>query len=403
MMIDPNRCEIAGTLRHRPRPTLRGMAAALAALGLLAWAGAGCATLQTGAGDGGIAGGDGARISAVVAQTRAQFPKLSAPGIPYAAREAPGKTPLEAARLVLKGGGVGVSPGIQVAAKVPLELELYLEKPGYNAGYAKLSINHGTQNIWRIVAYERRGRADEEFEFIYALASPRGELWYLAVIGGGFEEGDTGYFGIEGTLVVPGKEGGIAAWKRAYKIDFGSRAPLPPAYQTMVEEAGELFGRLRKRLPELESLERRSRRSQAQLDLLRHEPPGRDGGAGTTAAINEEQARLKELRARQGQEAEGAERELLRYFQLRNNIAAAYAEFTRGNAYTWATETRQQRFYDAWKEVELHHPRIDELSDKLAPLLKGRAQVERGREEAMREVKRHNNWDKDPSRPAERR
>ena len=222
-------------------------AAYVAAWMILGGAVSGCAGKKLAPGGGGVAPGVAAAVSAVVAQTRAQFPKLSATGIQYITREAPEKGQEQSPQLVLKGAGVGIAPGIQVSARVPMEIELYLGKPGYDRGYAllsfgenlrikgklriegKLSIGEKKAERWRIAAHDHRGRADEEFEFIYLLASPRGELWYLAVIGGGFEQGGEEFRGMEGTLIVPGEGGTVSKWKRAFKLDFGIRQPAIPA------------------------------------------------------------------------------------------------------------------------------------------------------------------------------
>lgn len=378
----------------------RSAAVYIAAWMILGGAVSGCAGKKLAPSGGGVAPGDAAAVSAVVAQTRAQFPKLSASGVNYITREAPGKWQGQSPKLVLTGAGVGVAPGIQVSARVPMECELYLSKPGYDRGYALLSFEGKKQERWRIVAHDHRGRADGEFEFIYLLASPRGELWYLAVIGGGFEQGGGKFRGMEGTLIVPGEDGTVSKWKRAFKIDFGIRQPAIPAYRKMVDEAQEKFKKLRRRLPKLQTLRKRIARSRAQLDVLLNVPDKRQAAqsGGKNIAAAEEKARLDQLLADQQQQAEAAGRELTAYFQLRETIAGEYADFLRSNPYTWAPRAGRQRYHDAWKEVELHHPEIDEISNQVVAYIKDPGAVEQARGGAMAAVRRHNNWGKDPSR-----
>lgn len=378
-------------------PAMLAVCPAILAM-LLGWGMGGCAGQKLAASGGGFAEEDAAAVSAVVAQTRAQFPKLSATGIKYISRRPPKDSRKQSVQLVLKGAGAGISPGIQVAARVPMEFELYLGKPRYDRGYARLSIGGGEQETWRIVTHDHRGQAAGEFEFIYLLASARGELWYFAVIGGEFEQAGEKFRGMEGTLIVPGKDGQIGKWNRAYKIDFGSRMPVVPVYQRMVGEAVQRFKSLRRRLPKLKIQRKRIVRSQAQLDLLLNVPDARRAasGKGGNLAAAKEKARLDELRAALTRQATLAGRELTEYFQLRERIAGGYAEFVRGNAYSWASRGRQQWYYDAWKEVELHHPEIDGITARVLAYLPEPEAVKRARSRAMAAVRRHGNWGKDP-------
>ena len=390
--------------RDNLRCSWLGLACApLVAVTVLAFGLGGCSSQTLGPSKGGIPKADAAAVSAVVAQTRAQFPKLSATGVNYLPRDAPPEE--QPPQLVLKGAGVGISPGIQVSARVAMECELYLNKPDYDRGYAKLVLGSGKKENWRIVANDRRGREDSEFEFIYLLASPRGELWYLALIGGEFERDGRRYRGIEGTLIVPAAGGGIGKWKRAFKIDFGSQVPTIPAYREMVASAERKFRFLRRVLPDLKAWRKRVALSKAQLELLLNvpDPRQRAGGGEKNLAAAEEKQRLDKLQAEQEESAATAGRELIEYYGLRKDIAGAYAQFVRGNAYTWAVRPHQQRFYDDWKEVELHHPEIDDITKLIMAYLKDPTPVEKARADAMAAVRRQNNWDKDPSRAAETR
>ena len=376
-------------LRPRRLGAVAGLLALVAGLGACFTSGA---LKPTG---GGIAGRDSARVSAVVAQTRAQFPDLSAGGLSYSQRGQPAEPDERALPPVLRGTGVSVRPGIQRGSKARGEFVLYLDKPAYSSGYLQINEEGKGQLICRILAFEHRGKPGAEFEFLYLLGGAGcTPARYLALIGGRFSDGGEDFIAIEGTVVVPEPKGGISGWREGFKIDFGSRMPLEPVYQIMVAETGLLFKRLGRRISGLEIRRQRIARREEALAELRQNPadesnPGR---------IREEQSGLEELRTRFGSELSEAQSLLLRYFGWREKIAGAYAKFTTGNRYSWAAAGEQQDFYDRWKQVELHHPKIDELVRRLEVFLKNPASVRKARATAMAAVKRHNNWDKDPSR-----
>jgi len=89
---------------------------------------------------------------------------------------------------------------------------------------------------------------------------------------------------------------------------------------------------------------------------------------------------------------------MIRYFELRKGIAGEYARFIGSNHYTWRERSAQQNFYDQWKAVELHHPRIDRLAKQLRSRLAGPEGLQDAQKVSMAEVRRYNNWDTDPSR-----
>jgi hypothetical protein len=365
-------------------------------LALVLAVGAGCAAEGLKSGGGGLAQGDSAGLSAVVAQTRAQFPRLSAPDVPFTARAAPPGT-REPPQLVLRGEGVGVQPGLQVGEQTRVQVALFLAKPGYDRGWVKLVFDGQGEQTWPILAYERWGRPDEAFEFAYALGAPEPPVPYLVVIGGRFAEGKTAYAGLEGTLVFPGPEAGLEGWRRAFKIDFGRRFPVRPAYQELVAEAEGLFRKLKRDVPTLASLAVRVEKSEGALEALRA-GGGTQQGEVRAARIGQGEARLAELQARLAADAERVERELLRYFELRGLIAGAYATFTEGNPYLWALPATQQEFFAEWKTVESHHPIIDELTERVTGMLPDPGKLRAARAAAMEEVKRNDNWSRNPSR-----
>ena len=105
---------------------------------------------------------------------------------------------------------------------------------------------------------------------------------------------------------------------------------------------------------------------------------------------------LAALRKRLTRQREQTEKSFLRYYQLRKEISLDYAAFTRGNSYIWGSREQQQEYFDHWKAVELHHPRIDELINRFLRNIPNGDQLLKARKEAMESVARQNNWDKQP-------
>lgn len=369
----------------------------LAALGAVL-GGCGGAGLQPSGG--GLAQGDGARLSAVVAQTRAQFPKLSAPDLPYSSQELPVD---DASRpeSVLRGEAVSVQPGVQMGAPLRARVSLFLAKPGYDRGFVKLAFGPGgdgsREETWEIVAFEKRGRADDAFEFTYLLNAPPQPLRYLVVIGGRFKEGKEEFAALEGTLIFPGAGADIDRWRRALKVNFGRRFPVAPAYLAQVDEAERLFGALKRQVPALMARSARIEKIDGELEPLRKIAGDAALAPKERADIEKREARLAEMKSRQAADKERAERELTSYFGLRGAIATAYAAFTASNQYSWASAGAQQDFFDAWKVVEYHHPKIDELSEAFAGLQDAPQKLRAVRAAAMKMVKDKNNWGRNPS------
>ncbi len=364
---------------HRPARLLG------AALGMLL---AACATTELRQGPGGLPAEDAARVSLIVAQTRAQLPGRSATAVPYHARKLPGPGQVGAPELALRGTGVGVTPGLKRGQAPQVDLALYLEKRRYAAGYAKVGLPGAAEEIWPIVAYDQRGDATEAFDFTYVLATPAGNLRYLSVVGGRYEEGDDGFLGFEGTLVVPGAGNDLERWERAFKIDFGYRFPAIPLHQRKVEEAGRIFTELARDIRELERLK-------ASL-AARSDPPPEDQDTGQTSA--EAAAKSQSLRVAHSSLVDDTERRFLRYYYLRRTLSDDYVAFVTTNHYRWQDRAGKQAIYDAWKAVEFHHPRIDELVTGFLPHTKAGGKVLETRTAAMDTITRNNNWGKDHAR-----
>lgn len=359
-------------------------AAALLALALLLGACAEPETLPPAAG--GLARGDAARLSLLVRQTRAQFPELSAAGL----RQGPQRTPpgdvTERASLTLVGEGQGFRPGVQVEAPQRIRLALYLDKTAYSAGYARVTLDDAPEADWRVVAHDLRGNTAEDFELILMLADAAGTLRYMVVLGGTYAEGDARWRAFEGTLVVPGAGLRIDRWERLYKIDFGFRYPAVPLYVAEVNQAAELFTRLDRDMRQLETLRRQVRDAEQALDA-----------AETEQQTESRRQALNQARARFGSERDRARDALLRYYRLRREIAAHYAEYSESNPYRWKRLAAQQADYDHWKQVEFHHPRIDAIHDQLAGYDENRENLDQARRRMLDVVNRHNNWGRDPS------
>ncbi|HEX7927272.1 MAG TPA: hypothetical protein VF678_06760, partial [bacterium] len=212
------------------QPAFFGIAALVLVLATLC----ACTPKTTELTGGGFAPGDGNKLSMAFAQARAQFPELSAQGLPYVMREAQGKA---APELALQGSGVGFSRGLQLTERTKGAIKVFLDKATYAQGYVAVQLDGSGEQTWPIVAYELRGKASDRFEFSYLLAAPDGALRYLVLMGGAYAESGKDLLAYEGTLFIPTPGKGLESWARAYKFDFGFKYPAKPEYQVGVDEA----------------------------------------------------------------------------------------------------------------------------------------------------------------------
>lgn len=403
----------AGRNRRSPL-VLRAPWLLLAAIALLAGA---CSSQGISQGPAGLPANEGAQVSLVVAQTRAQFPQLSGGQIPFNPREPPAAT-IPAPELALRGRGVQVQPGLQMDTPKHMQAALYLDKATYAHGYLELTPDGGAAQRLPIVAYDLRGDAHKRFDFIYVLATPQGALRYLSLIGGPYTDEGTGYLGFEGTLIVPGDDNDLAHWSYAVQIDFGYRQPVVPLHQLKVKEAVALFQQLQKDMARLDTLSDQIGKTQDALAAQRAKlaaategataPPeaAPPSGAAQTpadqarAAIADLQAKLKTRQAGWNKLLEATAGRFVRYYGLRQAIATEYAAFTQSNRYLWLGTAGRQAFYDQWKVVEFHHPKIDHMVEDFLAFHHDDAKVRAARVAAMTEIRKQDNWSKDPSRSA---
>ena len=374
---------------HRRLPAA---AALLAAWVLLAGCAAGGGPARTG---GGLAQADA--LSLVVAQTRAQFPELSAVEVPFGPRPSPTAEEAGPPELVLQGEGVSLTPGVQVGEPTRVRFALYLSKPGYGTGCATLAPAGEAEETWRVVAYDQRGSAGGGFEFLYVLAAPDGTLRYLAAIGGAFERDGKRWHGFEGTAVVPSPATGVTGWRRAYKIDLGKAFPAEPAFAAEVDAADDLYGRLRREVAALERLKERAAAARAELARLEGLPPPPEPAA-RQAALAGQQGRVERLAAELKQRIAAADQDFRRYYALRHDISRDFAAFQQTNAYRWLRREAQQAHYRHWQRVERHHPEVEQVLGRLVALLENPRELLDARTRAMTLVERNNNWEKDPAR-----
>ena len=159
--------ETDSIVTHKTKRIIESLACMLAGILILA----GCAARgQLKHAEAGMAGGDGERLALAVAQSRAQFPELSALQL----RQGPLLTEEQAGReepsLALKGMGVGIAPGVQSGIRDEIELALYIDKSRYDAGYMEVAFDGGHAEIWRIIAHDLRGDVAGAFELFLTLA-----------------------------------------------------------------------------------------------------------------------------------------------------------------------------------------------------------------------------------------
>lgn len=337
------------------------------------------------------------KVSLVVGQTRAQFPQHSGGAIPYQIREADPDA-LPKPELALQGGGVSMTPGLQQETSRKITLSLFLDKEKYAVGWVQVTLPSGAREKWPVVAFEKTGAPDDDFGFTYVLVTPTGQLRYLAVIGGRYEDGEKTYLGFEGTLVIPGKNHDLEHWKRAYKVNFGYKFSDPPAYQVLVARATGLFQEVGAEVKRVERIRGRISEVEGRIATLRVRPPvgGSEGERGQAMAAAAEE--MNTLENEMAAFLSATEAKFLLYYRLREEIAGAYAAFVATNHYRWQDQDGKQDFFDRWKLVEFHHPRIDEMVLAFMVHAKDKGTLDLTRARAMKTITGHNNWSKNPER-----
>lgn len=359
-----------------------GMLVLLLAFSLLA----GCTKAGLSRTAGGVSPEKAEKASLVVAQTRAQFQKLSALSLPFRIRKfsrTKNSTPPE---LALVGRGTRVTPGIQKGQQQRLKMALYLEKQNHADGYAMITLPGSGKQTWPIVAYDLLGKSDGDFDFLYQLVDPEGRLRYLVVIGGRYTEKKKAYIGFEGTLIYPGKNQSLDNWESAYKINFGYKFAEPPTFQSQVKQADDLFSGVGKNLERLDKY-------QKDIDFTRNRRDDSDGKEKNGGALKDS---LESLQNQRKALMENMEDDLLQYFKLRERISNGYAAFVGTNQYRWKSLEGKRKYYDAWKTVEFHHPRIEERVNRFVLLGNKGERVLAARKKALEVVTRNNNWARQP-------
>jgi len=377
----------------------RGLMLALA----LGVALAACSSQGGRQGPGGVPAALTAKVSLVVAQTRSQFPELSGADIPYDAITPPDAASAGEPELALQGSGVGVEPGLQTGSRPHALVALYLDKRAYARGTLELTPQGQPAERWSIVAYDQVGSPAKSFSFTYVMANPAGQLRYLVLIGGRYRKDGADWLGYEGTLIQPGPDNDLERWVRAFKLDFGYRLPLVPAYQPKVEQAERLFSELGRSMARLERLREGLSAAEGDLATLRSSEVPPEQAARRGQRIADVQARLDAQRGERDALVKRTQAAFVEYYGLRQAIAGDYAAFTRSNRYLWLDTDGRQEFYDRWKVVEFHHPRIDTLVSDFLTVSDQGGPVLDARKAAMAAVTEQDNWAKDPSRSGKTR
>lgn len=343
---------------------------------------------------GGIVPGEAQELSLTVAQLRAQYPQLSAAGMSYDVRQGPEGELAGRVSLALQGQGRSVTAGIDAAKGEPVSLTLFLDKSNYQEGYARVTVGQGHSSTWPILAFDQRGKADGDFEFLYLLGNPAGGGAYLALLGGNYKDGDAALYGMEGTLLIPSPAGTVAGWQRAYKLDFGFRSPAEPAYRALVDTAERQFRSYERRMSSLERIQAEHQRLEAQHTRLLEQTG--DAEAKPEQLVASEQ-KLSTLQGQWVSEKAEARALAISYYESRAKLAQAFADFLDSNRYRWRRLEGQQEAFAYWRKAERDTAAADGLTTALLTQLEDPSSVSQARREALAAIERHANGAKAPA------
>ncbi len=357
----------------------------------------GCARHDLDLGRGGLSAEDDARLSLAFAQVRAQAPSAQVSGLNYVPRAEPEGLPEP--ELALSGDGTSLNRGFQAAEASHVRLALYLDKFSYTRGYARITRAGTAEEVWRIVAYQLRGQADSDFEFIYLLADPGGSLRTLILAGGKYQAGKTDRLAIEGVLLLPdperrGKAYTPDEWKTAYPLPFVLGEPVPPLYQTLTAEAVELGQQLDREGEELERLAQRVDALDAEIAKAdANAPQGQAGSppADTGAPSDKAASRRAELEKQLRQRAAQAQAKAVHCFQVRAQGDSAFAAYLRTNAYAWRDADGRQEAFARWEALDKQAGPLEERVARLLPYAPEPQAVEAARAAALAIFVKNNN------------
>ena len=373
---------------------LPGLLLGLAVVPLVLLLPGGCAQSGYDLPPGGLAPAEAARLSVVVAQTRAQFPELSATGLPYSLRKVPPEEDAARPEPALQGQGVGVTPGLQMGEKPRVQALLLLDKVHYARGELQLTWPEGRQEVLRIAAYDHRGQPAENFDFSYLLLNAQGQARYLVLVGGTYEADGRWYSAYEGTLVIPAESDGVAGWSQAYKLDFGYRQPEPPEYVGLVEQAAQT---LRATAAMVRDLERTRQRLADTAQALRElDAPAQAQKPGTPAARQKLQQEQATLRGESEDQTQALEARLVGYFKTRERIEAAYADFAGSNRFRWLDVPGRRKYHLQWQDTVGQNDRVDAQVQQFGTLAPDRHAVRLARQQAQAVVRQHANANRVP-------
>lgn len=344
-------------------------------------------------GAGGIVPAEAQELSLTVAQLRAQYPQLSAAGLAYDVRQGPDAALAARVSLALQGQGRAVTAGIDAATGEPVSLTLFLDKSAYQEGYARVTVGQGHSSTWPILAFDQRGKAEGDFEFLYLLGNPAGGNAYLALLGGSYQEGDAALYGMEGTLLIPSPAGTVAGWQRAYKLDFGFRTPAEPAYRALVDEAAQQFRGFERRMSSLERIQAEHQRVEGQHTRLLEQA---EAAETPSEALVAAEKRLTTLQGQWVREKAEARELAIRYYQTRARLAQAFAAFLDSNRYRWRRLEEQQEAFTYWRRADRDTAAADGLTTALLAQLEDPAPVSQARREALAAIEQHANAAKAP-------
>jgi len=250
-----------------------------------------------------------------------------------------------------------------------------------------------------IVAFDNRGKADDVFDYIYVLSRQADDVMYLAVVGGTYGSYNIKSMGLEGTLIVPGKNHAIGGETgQVYKFNFGAKYAVPPEFRSHIRRARELSSTLKEGLAGVQSKKAEMAKNDEQIQKIKNTPPAEGKAADQDRAIRDVEEKNAKLKVTLKEAVNHLDIRFSDFFHLRQLVSVSFAELLESNQYSWMDPSDQIDEWKAWREMGPVIVAVDDTFTAFSEHTTQKNRLESERKDAITVEKKNNNEARDPDR-----